>query len=230
MRVALLDDDPVMLETVSAWLAEAGHKCDTFHRGKQLLDALRQQHYDLFLLDWNLPDVSGLQVLDRLRNQIGSRAPCLMLTSRGLDEDIVAGLNAGADDFVIKPVQREVLKARVMALGRRVKVGQAGEESETYGAYGFDTRQRQLRIDGQDVALTAKEFQLALLLFRNLDRALSRQYILETIWGLRADIPTRTLDIHIARLRAKLTLRPEFGYQLVSVYGFGYRLEEVARA
>jgi len=230
MKIAILDDDPVMLEAVSSLLREAGHECDIFLHGKALLDSLRMAHYDMFVLDWNVPDVSGLVVLDRIRNQIGSSAPCLMLTSRSLEEEVVAALCAGADDFVAKPFQPAVLRARVMALGRRIKPAQGGDETERYGLYSFDPKQRQLRLKGEDVALTAKEFQLALLLFRNADRAVSRQHVLESIWGLRADIPTRTLDIHIARLRSKLILRAEFGYQLVSVYGFGYRLEEVATA
>jgi DNA-binding response OmpR family regulator len=230
MKIAILDDDPVMLDAVATLLRAAGHDCDTYERGKALLDALRLAHYDMFVLDWNVPDISGLTVLDRIRNQLGSSAPCLMLTSRSLEEEVVAGLSAGADDYVAKPFQPAVLQARVMALGRRVKTAQGEDEAESYGPYSFDAKQRQLRVGDAEIVLTAKEFQLALFLFRNVDRAVSRQHVLESIWGLRADIPTRTLDIHIARLRSKLGLRAETGFQLVSVYGFGYRLEEVMRA
>ena len=229
MKIAILDDDAVMLASVAQLLTQGGHECDCFDRANALLLALRQANYDIFVLDWNLPDVSGLTVLEWIRNHIGSTVPVLMLTSRGLEEDIVEGLNAGADDFVTKPFQPSVLQARVTALGRRANTGQPDGSHENHGGFTFDLKLRTVRRGDEDFALTAKEYQLALLLFRNVDRAISRQHVLETIWGLRADIPTRTLDSHIARLRSKLTLRPDSGYQLISVYGFGYRLEEVSR-
>ncbi len=229
MKIAILDDDAVMLASVARLLLQGGHECDCFDRANALLLALRQVNYDIFVLDWNLPDVSGLTVLEWIRNHIGATVPVLMLTSRGLEEDIVEGLNAGADDFVTKPFLPAVLQARVRALGRRTQTTQSEGSCENHGAFTFDLRLRTVRRGDEDLVLTAKEYQLALLLFRNVDRAISRQHVLETIWGLRADIPTRTLDSHIARLRSKLSLRPESGYQLISVYGFGYRLEEVSR-
>jgi len=228
MKIAILDDSAVILTDLTRLLRQAGHECVGFDRGKALLDALRQTHYDMFVLDWNLPDVSGLTVLEWIRNHIGPTVPVLLLTSRNVEEDIVEGLSAGADDYVCKPFQPAVLQARVMALGRRTQATQSDAALEHYGNFTFDLRSHTVRCGDQDAILTAKEYQLALLLFRNVGRAISRQYVLETIWGLRADIPTRTLDSHIARIRSKLTLRPGNGYQLISVYGFGYRLEEVS--
>jgi len=228
MKIAILDDSAVILTDLTRLLRQAGHECVGFDRGKALLDALRQTHYDMFVLDWNLPDVSGLTVLEWIRNHIGPTVPVLLLTSRNVEEDIVEGLSAGADDYVCKPFQPAVLQARVMAFGRRTQATQSDAALEHYGNFTFDLRSHTVRCGDQDAILTAKEYQLALLLFRNVGRAISRQYVLETIWGLRADIPTRTLDSHIARIRSKLTLRPGNGYQLISVYGFGYRLEEVS--
>lgn len=229
MKIAILDDDPELLESVSRLLNEVGHRCFCFGRGEALIQTLRSSHFDLFVLDWNLPDRSGISVIEWIRNRIGDNVPVLLLTSRSLEEDVIAGLEAGADDFISKPFQPALLRARVQALGRRLRIGSDGETPERYGNIEFDLHRRIVSREGDEIPLTAKEFQLALLLFHNLDRALSRQHILETIWGLRADIPTRTLDSHITRVRSKLSLRPGNGFKLTSLYGYGYRLEGVGQ-
>ncbi|MBK8860881.1 MAG: response regulator transcription factor [Sphingomonadales bacterium] len=229
MKIAILDDDPELLESVSRLLNEVGHRCFCFDRGEALIQTLRSSHFDLFVLDWNLPDRSGISVIEWIRNRIGDNVPVLLLTSRSLEEDVIAGLEAGADDFISKPFQPALLRARVQALGRRLRIGSDGETPERYGNIEFDLHRRIVSREGDEIPLTAKEFQLALLLFHNLDRALSRQHILETIWGLRADIPTRTLDSHITRVRSKLSLRPGNGFKLTSLYGYGYRLEGVGQ-
>ncbi|MBC2651733.1 response regulator transcription factor [Novosphingobium flavum] len=225
MKVALLDDDKVVLETVSSLLGGAGFHCSTFDNGRQLVRALHRDTFDLFVIDWNLPDLPGLNVLEWIRNQIGAQPPVLLLTNRVSDEDMVAGLRAGADDFVTKPYQPAVLLARVEALARRSTMN-LSRTTETYGKLDFELTSKTLRNGGEVVHLTPKEFNLALLLFRNLNRAVSRAYIFETIWGMDPDLSTRTLDIHISKIRSKLALRPESGYRLTPVYGYGYRLEE----
>jgi DNA-binding response OmpR family regulator len=230
MKVAILDDDPVIMESVVALMSGAGHTCSQFNRSNALLQALRTEQFDMFILDWNLPDLSGVSVVEWIRNNLGAAVPVLLLTSRSVEEDIVTGLQAGADDYVIKPFRPAVLKARVESLTRRTQKAEAKSAVEQFGDYAFDLQQKSVSHSGQSVALTSKEFQLALLLFRNADSAVSRQHVLETIWGLRADIPTRTLDSHITRLRSKLNLRAENGYQLSSIYGFGYRLEQISRS
>jgi len=136
----------------------------------------------------------------------------------------VAALKAGADDFVTKPFQPAVLRARVDALARRSAAGQS-EALECYGEFRFDLATKTLRHEQEQIRLTPKEFTLALLLFRNLNRAVARSYILETIWGMDPNLPTRTLDIHVSKIRSKLGLRPGSGHRLTPVYGYGYRLE-----
>lgn len=225
MKVAVLDDDKTILETVSLLLEGAGFACATFDNGRQLVRALHRDTFDLFVIDWNLPDLPGLNVLEWIRNQIGAQPPVLLLTNRISEEDMVAGLRAGADDFVTKPYQPAVLLARVEALARRSTMN-LSRTTETYGAYDFELSSKSLRLSGNVVHLTPKEFNLALLLFRNLNRAVSRAYIFETIWGMDPDLTTRTLDIHISKIRSKLALRPDSGYRLTPVYGYGYRLEE----
>lgn len=229
MKIALVEDDPVMNQAVCALLTGEGHACKCFNTGNSLIQALRGERFDLFVLDWNLPDMSGLSVLAWIRNQLGPALPVLLLTSRASDADVVAGLAAGADDYVAKPFNRAILAARIAALARRTQGGPASDAPEACGRYAIDPARKAITRDGEDAALTAKEYQLASLLFRNRDTAVSRQHIQESIWGLRADIPTRTIDSHVARLRNKLALGPENGFQLVSVYGFGYRLESVSR-
>lgn len=228
VKIAILDDDIATLSKVSSLLEDASYACACFELVADLLKALAHESFDLFVLDWNLPDGSGLSVVERIRNQIGGGVPILLLTSRSLEQDIVTGLNAGADDFVTKPFQPGILLARVNALSRRQSGFGAAPAQSQLGDLRFNLKERTVSRNNEEIALTAKEFQLALLLRQNLDRALSRKHILETIWGMRADIPTRTIDSHIAKLRTKLDLRPEKGFRLTSVYGYGYRLEVIS--
>jgi len=151
----------------------------------------------------------------------------LFMTSRSGEDDIVAGLAAGADDYMIKPIRRSELVARVQALLRRAYPTQTASEHLQFGAYKFETRAGRVSINEVPVEMTQKEFDLALLLFRNLGRPLSRAYILEAVWSRDVDIPSRTMDTHISRVRSKLELRPENGYRLAPVYSYGYRLEQV---
>lgn len=187
--------------------------------------AMHSETFDLFIIDWNLPDLSGINVVEWIRNQIGAQPPVLLLTNRVSDDDMITALRAGADDYVTKPFQPAVLLARVEALARRSSVT-LSRSTETFGPYDFELTTKTLRQDGEPIRLTPKEFSLALLLFRNLNRAVSRTYIFETIWGMDPDLSTRTLDIHVSKIRAKLGLKPETGFRLAPVYGYGYRLEE----
>ena len=228
MRIAALDDDPAQLEAVERVLTGAGHSCQTFARAKQLVAALRRDTFDLLVVDWNMPEMSGVETIAWARQNLEASPPVLLLTSRSAEEDVVEGLNAGADDYVVKPVQPAVLLARVNALIRRAYPAKAAERVEVFGDYAFDTQAETVTIGGEPAAgLTSKEFCLALQLFRNTHRALSRAHILEAVWGRNPDLPTRTLDMHISRIRSKLNLRPENGFRLAPVYSYGYRLERL---
>jgi DNA-binding response OmpR family regulator len=226
MRIATLEDDKAQSDAIGRLIAGAGHTCKCFETSRQFVTALRRETYDLLVMDWNLPESSGLEVLTWARENLATQAPVLLLTSRSSEADIVAGLGAGADDYVVKPVQPAVLLARINALLRRA-YDRTSEGPETFGDYVFNPGTETLIVDEQTYTLTPKEFGLALLLFRNLHRALSRNYILENVWGRNPDLPSRTLDMHISRLRTKLNLRPSNGYRLTPVYSYGYRLERV---
>ena len=230
MRLAILDDDSALGAHISKLMVELGHTPFEFRNGKSMLKELRQNSFDLLLLDWSLPDTSGIEVLSWTREHLDPSPPVIMITARVGENDIVAGLTSGADDYVTKPIQDDVLKARVEAVLRRVYGGAGKRGVEVYGEYAFDVQQRTLTVSGKPVVTTAKEFTLALLLFRNLSRPLSRSYIMEAVWGHGPDMMSRTLDAHISQIRNRLGLRPENGLRLSSVYSFGYRLEQVEPA
>lgn len=227
MRIAILEDDLALASFVETALVQRGHHCELLSDGQSLLRALHRHTYDLLILDWNVPGLAGIEALRWMKANLPAPPPTIMLTSRSAEEDIVAGLSAGADDYVIKPVTAAVLMARVEALARRAYPAPSVAH-ECYGPYRFDTRAETAQIGGEPVSLTAKEFALALLLFRNMHRALSRAYIFEALWGRNPDLPTRTLDAHISNVRTKLNLRPENGFKLVPIYAYGYRLEALS--
>lgn len=228
MKVAVVEDDEAQAELIVRTLATAGHACVTFSTGRALLAKLRQETFDLLMLDWNLPDVAGIEIAAWARTHLSPAPPIVMVTARSAAEDIVEGLNAGADDFLVKPIVASVLLARVHAVLRHAYPAELGSRTETFGALAFDPLNLAVTLaNGDAVQLTSKEFTLALVLFRNLHRALSRAYLLETVWGRNPDLATRTLDAHVSRIRNKLRLRPENGFKLAPVYSYGYRLERI---
>ena len=231
MRIALLEDDRDQADLVSAWLNAAGHSCHVYTLGKDLVRAAQRETFDLFLLDWEVPGMSGAEVLVWIRANIAEPVPVLFVTARQREEDIVHALSSGADDYMVKPLGRLELLARITALARRMLPRQRqGEEVLEYGRLSVDCRNRQVKIDGGEVAMTQKDYELAVFLLHNLGRLLSRGHILEAVWGQSAEINTRTVDTHISRIRGKLQLTPENGWRLSAVYQHGYRLERVAAA
>jgi DNA-binding response OmpR family regulator len=229
MRIAILDDDQNLLDLTVATLVDAGHSCHPFTSGKAMMHQLHRESFDLLILDWQVPDLSGTEILHWVREKLSATLPVLFMTSRSSEDDIVTGLAAGADDYMIKPIRRAELIARVNALLRRAYPTQTAAEIIQFGPYEFDVRSSRAKLNGEAIELTQKEFDLALLLFQNLGRPLSRAYILEAVWSRDIEIPSRTMDTHISRVRSKLDLRPENGYRLAPVYSYGYRLEQIAK-
>lgn len=227
MRIAILEDDPALAEHLIKVIEPAGHIVHHYATGKSLIAQLKRETFDLMILDWNLPDITGVEVLVWARAHLEGHTPVLFVTSRGDEADIVQALDKGADDYVIKPIQPGELLARVTALIRRSFPTQA-KDVEQFGEHIFNSKATSVTVNGEEIILTPKEFGLALLLFQNQDRALSRAYVLEKVWGRNPDLLTRTLDAHISRIRVKLNLRPEAGYRLLPVYSYGYRLEKIS--
>ena len=227
MRIALLEDDTEQAERTAALLHGAGHQVSVFGRGRLLLRQLSNETYDLIMLDWEIPDVSGYEVLQRIRGQPTPQTPILFLTHRDTEEDVVRALQAGADDFLIKPPRDRELLARVAALGRRSRDGAPHDEVIELAPFRIDPRQRRIECDGVALELTRREFEVAMLLFRNVGKVLSRGHIMQAVWGHSAVTTTRTVDMHVSRVRKVLGLSAAIGLRLTAIYGYGYRLEHV---
>lgn len=224
VRIGLLEDQPEVAETLARSLEKAGYRCVIFGNGDRLKRFLRQEEIDLLVLDWNVPGESGIDILKWSKTRHPD-IPALMLTGRSAPEDIITAFRNGADEYVLKPVQNDVFLARIRALERLIFVKEPVQTTEIFGKFRFNLTQRKLSIGGQEVDLTAKEFALALILFKNHGRTLSRDYLYDTVWETNAQAETRTLDVHISKLRSKAMLTPENGCRLRPIYAYGYRLE-----
>ena len=227
MRIAVLDNDRIQADLICQVLTSAGHTCQTFDSGKEMLGLLRKDSFDMLIFDWQVADLGGVEVLRRAKEKMSNATPMMFITSSSAEDDIVAGISAGADDYMIKPLRRGELVARVQALLRRAYPTQNGAEQLQFGPYVFETRPGRLSMGGVVIEVTHKEFYLALLFFRNIGRPLSRAYIHEAVWIRETAVPSRTMDTHVSRVRNKLQLRPENGFRLVPVYSYGYRLEKL---
>ena len=172
MRIAVLDDDLLLLEQIKGTLECHQHVCHTFADGTSLLQALRQETFDLLLVDWHLPDMEGTDVVQTVRNTHGMLSPILFITRRSDERDVVEALSRGADDFMSKPLRMGELVARATALLRRAYPQSMGARLG-FGAYRFDAEQRTLQLHGEAIGLKHREYELALFLFRNAGRLLS---------------------------------------------------------
>lgn len=226
MRIAVLDDGVDQFKQINRTMTALEHECHPYSEGKALLQAMRRQTFDLLILGWNLPDMKGPEVVATIRRDLNSRLPILFVSDKPGEADMVEGLNAGADDFMAKPARAGELEARVNALLRRSYP--AHHETELiFGPYHFYPPSRVLKVRGVQVELKNREYELALFLFQNLGRLLSREHLHEAVWGLGIEALSRSLDTHISRLRTKLDLRPANGFLLLAIYGLGYRLETI---
>lgn len=227
MRIAVLDNDRSQADLICQVLTAAGHSCQSYDSGKEMLAHLRKDSTDMLILDWQVADMSGDDVVRKAREKMPAHTPVMFVTSSSGEDDIVAGIGAGATDYMIKPLRRGELVARVQAMLRRAYPSQNGAETLQFGPYVFETRPGRLLLEGSVIDVTHKEFYLALLFFRNIGRPLSRAYIHEAVWIRETAVPSRTMDTHVSRVRNKLQLKPENGFRLVPVYSYGYRLEKL---
>ena len=227
MRIAYLEDDMAQAELVTHWLQEAGHNCIHLANGRDFMSLLRRDTFDILVLDWEVPDMNGYAVLEEVRAS-GNRTPVLFATQRDDESSIVGALSQGADDYMVKPTKQAELLARITALGRRAGVAEMDEEKAlTVGPWVVDRARRQILLDEDPVKLTDKDYELASYLFQNVGKLMSRAHLLEKVWGIMTPIESRTVDVHISRIRRSLQIRSERGYRIKTVYQHGYRLEPV---
>ena len=229
LYIAILEDDADIAGIVKNWLSEAGHHCRVFNSGKKLTACVPTESFDFFVLDWNVNDMSGLEVAEKLREGNRANAPILFVTVRNAEADIVSALHAGADDFMVKPIRRGELVARINALLRRSAHKQPTHDEQSFPPYRVVPSSRQIFLDDSSIELTEKEFDLSYFLFKNAGKLLSRQNISESVWGRPASAMSRTIDTHVSRIRKKLSLEPRHGYRLVPIYNMGYRLEPMPK-
>jgi DNA-binding response OmpR family regulator len=224
-NVAIVDDDDDQSLLLRQWVEGQGYRASTFDSAQSFRDALLTRAFDLAIIDWGLPDDDGPGLVKWLRDSRHSGLPVMLLTVRRKEADIVEGLRAGADDYMVKPARQGEFMARVGALLRRSGVGDDEAAAIDVGPYRLDLRRRIATIEGRTVVLTELEFDLAVFLFRRSGRISSREALLVGVWNLPPDSPSRTVDTHMSRLRRKLELNGENGCQISSVYHHGYRLE-----
>lgn len=234
MRIAILDDESVELELLSRALGSytlpdgTSPICTQFSSSPELLRRLKRETFDLIFLDWQVAEISGLQVLLWINAHLVPPPPVIMLTSRTAEHDVVQALNAGAAEYVSKPFRQAELLARLNNVVRQYTHDNSGSEAAvTFGNVRFNGQEGVVTVNEERVPLTLREFNLALLLFKNQGRPLSRSYLYEHLWSRDENLSSRTLDTHIYRIRNKLQLTSEFGWVLSTVYGYGYRLEAV---
>ena len=225
MRIALLEDEKELAQLFKLWLEAAGHSCMSFASGQSFIKSVSRDSFDLLLLDWMLPDLNGDEVLKWVRRHIDWRIPVIFVTARDEEKDIVYALENGADDYVVKPVKSLELLARITAVARRSKLNTAENKIIRVGEFRINNAERNISRDGEPIKLTNKEFELAAFLFSNSGRLLSRNHLLDSVWGRGPGLNTRTVDTHVSRLRTKLGLAGEYGPTLKAIYHYGYRLE-----
>lgn len=226
MRIAIVEDDPAQAELVQAWLEASNHQCSHQSNGQSFMKMIRHESFDLLIIDWHLPDMTGIEVLKWVREHVDWPIPVLFATSRNNEADIVQALESGADDYMIKPIKRSEMMARINALGRRSGGVKSEVRSLQFGIFTIDKDRRVITRSGIPIELTQKEFELAVFLFQNAGHLVSRGHILESVWGSSPDLMTRTVDTHASRIRQKLQLNPASGWRLSTVYQHGYRLED----
>jgi two-component system, OmpR family, alkaline phosphatase synthesis response regulator PhoP len=223
-RILVVEDDRDIGDLVTRYLEKADYVVELLSSGREALRALTERPPDLMILDLMLPQVDGLEICRAARASEHTAAiPIIMLTARAEESERIVGLELGADDYIAKPFSPSELVARVRALLRRAHRQPSAASTLTYGPIVMDAERHTVSSNGKDVTLTAKEFLLLEYLLRHKGRVLSRDLLLTDVWGYKYTGGTRTVDVHVRRLREKLS---SLGDAIVTVKQFGYKLLE----
>jgi DNA-binding response OmpR family regulator len=228
MHIAILEDDSDQLALLELWVGSGQHTSRAFGMAAEFIEGAKKERFDLMLIDWMLPDGTGADVLRWVRQNLGWEVPVVVVTARDDEETVVSALRMGADDYLVKPLKPMELLARLDNVSRRVKPG--GLPVLRLGPFEVDVQRHRLSLDGAAITLTQKEFDLSVYLFQNPGKLLSRDHLLNKIWGMNSDVDTRTVDTHISRLRKKLLLDGSKGWKLTPIYGHGYRFDRADAA
>ncbi|MGE3273881.1 MAG: response regulator transcription factor [Vicinamibacterales bacterium] len=225
-RILVAEDDPDIANLLAHYLQKAGFETAAVASGRDVLPQIRREPPDLLILDLMLPGLDGLEVCRAVRADINTAAiPIIMLTAKAEESDRIVGLELGADDYITKPFSPNEVVARVRALLRRAARTGPSESRLTYGPLSVDVDRHLVRVDGDEVKLTAKEFLLLQYLMQHRGRVLSRDLLLSDVWGYSYTGGTRTVDVHVRRLREKV---PFLADAIVTVKQFGYKLLDPA--
>ena len=224
MKILVVDDEKLLVKGIKFNLENEGYTVDACYDGESAVNMARTGEYDLIILDLMMPKKDGLEACQEIRGF--STVPIIMLTARSEDADMLMGFESGADDYVTKPFNILALKARVRALLRRASMSAAQEPAKTSvltrGHISVDTERRSAYKNGVAIELTMKEFDLIEFLMKNPGRVYSRENLLDIVWGYDYQGDTRTVDVHIRRLREKLELDPAHPEYIVTKWGVGY--------
>ncbi|HZB75643.1 MAG TPA: response regulator transcription factor [Solirubrobacteraceae bacterium] len=223
--VLVVEDETTIAEIVAEYLRRAGYETRTVHDGRAALAAWDERTADLVVLDLMLPHVDGLEVMRRIRATPGDRTAIIMLTARGEESDRIVGLRLGADDYVVKPFSAAELVARVDAVLRRVDTSPAAEAPLRFADLTIDSTGRRAIVDGVELALTQREFDLLLFLARHPGQAFTRYELMDQVWRHPYISDTSTVTVHIRRLRSKLEPDPAQPRWIETVWGVGYRFQ-----
>ncbi len=231
MRIAVLESDIRDAKFLEKTLRGAGYTAQTFTADLAFTREFQREPFDLIMVGSVPPDARGTTCVPDMRANLQTAVPIIRLLKKNIESDVVAALNAGADDCMVQPLRSLELLARVAALIRRTRPSMAAvEEHIEIGALRIDLRNRLIARDGVNLKLTPKSYDLAVMLLTHTGQLLTRTLLLERVWGHERSSETRTLDTHMSRLRSVLGLTPENGWKLQSVYQHGYRLDRLVSA
>ncbi|MCZ8317974.1 MAG: response regulator transcription factor [Lysobacteraceae bacterium] len=223
IQIGLVEDDPIQAKIIGTMVGNAGMDCLHYVTELEFRRRMGPESIDLLLLDWNLPGVSGLELLRELR-QASSGLPVIFLTGNDSEQDIVTGLQAGADDYIVKPARPAELVARIRSALRRSGPPTGHQVIEDADPFTFDLERRRLLLHGEPVELTDREFDLLVFLFQRRGKVVSRETLLAQVWRVGPNVATRSIDTYVSRLRKRLGLQGDSEWRLEGIYQHGYRL------
>ncbi|QRX83434.1 response regulator transcription factor [Glaciimonas sp. PAMC28666] len=227
MKIVIFCENSTDIKDICKEIFVSGYKYDVFHDEKNLFKRLHKEGYDMVIVHVHNFMLKYQNFLTEIRTKVYYLIPAIVISNDSTEGEVVGAFEAGADDFLVNPIRPRELIARVKALFRRSYLRCNENAKITVNNYVFEPLINRVTVSGDLIEMRPREFKLALLLFCNFDRALSREYILRKIWKSESNNNIRSIDSHIARIRLKLFLIPKNGYKLAPVYGYGYRLSEV---